>query len=183
MAKQQSHKKLIFILGGARSGKSYFAQELAKKLGEKVLFVATAEPLDEEMKARIEEHRKVRPSNWQTLELTNAIAKEIVRYFDDTEVVIVDCLTLLVSNLLSKEADYSQAEKQVTAEINGLIDCTNRLTASFIIVSNEVGMSIVPENELPRHYRDLLGKVNQLVSQQADEVYLMVAGIPLKVKG
>lgn len=183
MAKQSSPKKVIFIFGGARSGKSRFAQELAGKLGKEVLFVATAEPRDEEMRARIEEHKKLRPPHWRIAELINDIAKGIEAQSGDAEVVVVDCLTLLVSNLLTRGVNYAQAEEQVMAEINELINCMDRLSVSFIIISNEVGMGIVPENELARYYRDLLGKVNQLISHKADQVYLMVAGTPLKIKG
>ncbi len=183
MTEQLPSKKIIFILGGARSGKSQFAQELAQKLSQKVVFVATAEPLDNEMKARIEEHKRRRPPHWQIVELINNIAKGIEAQCSEAEVVVLDCLTLLVSNILTKSDDYIHAEKQAMTEVNELINCFNKLSASFIIVSNEVGMGIVPENKLARYYRDLLGKVNQLISQKADEIYFLVAGIPLKIKG
>ena len=176
-------RKCILILGGARSGKSRYAQELAGKLGTKVLFVATGEALDEEMQARIDEHRKARPGSWRTLETATDIGKQIEKQIGDAEVVIIDCLTLLVSNLLGDELDYSTAEKRVMVEINELVACINRLDASFIIVSNEVGMGLVPETRLGRLYRDLLGKANQLIAQRANEVYLIVAGIPIRVKG
>jgi adenosylcobinamide kinase/adenosylcobinamide-phosphate guanylyltransferase len=175
-------KKTILILGGARSGKSHFAQELAKKLGDKVLFVATGEALDEEMQARISEHKKARPKNWRTLEIPTGIGKGIEQQIGDAEVVIIDCLTLLVSNLLRGEPDYPEAEKRVTTEIDELLACMDKLYASFVIVSNEVGMGLVPETRLGRIYRDLLGKANQLMAQRVSKVYLMVAGIPLKVK-
>jgi len=175
-------KKSIFLLGGARSGKSHFAQELATKLGKKALFIATGEPLDEEMQARIEEHRKARPKSWRTLEIPTSIGKEIRKQIGDAEVVIIDCLTLLISNLLTDEPDYPEAEKRVINEINELIACMDRLDIRFIIVSNEVGMGLVPETKLGRIYRDLLGKANQLVAQHTGEAYLMVAGIPIKVK-
>ena len=178
-----ANRKTILLLGGARSGKSTLAQELAGKLSNKVLFVATGEPLDEEMRIRIEEHKKNRPDNWRTLEIPRNVGKKLKEQIDDAEVVIIDCLSLLVSNLLSSEPDYPQAEKRVLAEISELVNCINTLHRTFIIVSNEVGMGLVPENELGRIYRDLLGKANQLIGQHADEVYLMVAGIPLKVKG
>ncbi len=174
--------KCIFILGGARSGKSLFAQELAKKQSKKVLFVATGEALDEEMQARISQHKKVRPRSWRTLEIPLNIGKHIEKQFGDAEVVIIDCLTLLISNLLGNKLDYPQVEKQAMAEISQLIACMDRLDASFIIVSNEVGLGLVPETKLGRFYRDLLGKVNQILAQHADEVYFMVAGIPAKVK-
>jgi len=176
-------EKCIFIVGGARSGKSRFAQELAKKLSHKVLFVATGEPFDEEMQARIDEHKKARPRSWQTIEIAINIGRQIERQIGDAEVVIIDCLTLLVSNLLGDEPDYLKAEKQVLAEINQLIACMGKLDASFIVISNEVGAGLVPETKLGRIYRDLLGKANQLIAQRANEVYFMVAGIPVGVKG
>ena len=176
-------KQCIFILGGARSGKSRYAQELAGKLSDKVLFAATGEARDEEMQARISHHKKDRPESWRTLEAPTNIGRQIEQRIGDAEVVLIDCLTLLVSNLLGNEPDYSKAEKQVLAEINELIACIDKLDTSFIIVSNEVGMGLVPETSLGRIYRDTLGKANQLVAHHASEVYLMVAGIPVKIKG
>ena len=176
-------KKSIFILGGARSGKSHFAQQLAGKLGDKVLFVATGEALDEEMQARIAEHKKARPKSWRTLEISTGIGKEIEKQIGDAEVVIIDCLTLLVSNLLHDEPAYPEAEKRVTTEIDELLACMDKLDASFIIVSNEIGMGLVPETRLGRIYRDLLGKANRLIAQHTNEIYFMVAGMPIEVKG
>jgi adenosylcobinamide kinase/adenosylcobinamide-phosphate guanylyltransferase len=175
-------KQCILLLGGARSGKSYYAQQLAAELGGKVLFVATGEALDEEMQARIAEHRKDRPKNWRTLEIPTGVGKGIEKQIGDAEVVVIDCITLLISNLLRSEPDYPEAEKRVKVEINQLIDAMDRLDASFIIVSNEVGMGLVPENKLGRIYRDLLGKANQLLASHATEVYLMVACLPVQVK-
>ncbi len=178
-----TNKKYIFILGGARTGKSRFAQELAGRLGNKVLFIATGEPLDEEMQARIDEHKKARPKSWRTLEIPTNIGRQLEVEIGDAEVVIIDCLTLLASNRLGDELDYLKAEKQVLAEINELITCIDKLNASVIIISNEVGMGLVPETKLGRVYRDLLGRANQLIAQHANEVYFMVAGLPMKIKG
>jgi adenosylcobinamide kinase / adenosylcobinamide-phosphate guanylyltransferase len=175
-------KQIILLLGGARSGKSHYAQQLAAELGSKVLFVATGEGLDEEMKSRIAEHRKTRPNNWRTLEIPTGIGNGIEKQIGDAEVVVIDCITLLISNLLRDEPDYPEAEKGVKAEINELITAMDRLDASFVIVSNEVGMGLVPENKLGRIYRDLLGKANQLLASHATEVYLMVACLPVQVK-
>ena len=179
----------ILITGGARSGKSRFAQELAQRLGQPVLFVATAEAGDDEMRQRIEEHRRVRPTAWRTLETPTRVGQHIVQEIGSAKVVIIDCVTLLVSNILnqfldptSAHIDDSLAEKAVTHEINELIDCLNRVAASFIIVTNEVGMGLVPDNKLGRTYRDLLGKANQRLAERADEVYLMVSGLPVRVK-
>ncbi len=177
------------IIGGARSGKSHFAQELALKSGKRVLFVATAVAGDEEMRRRIEEHQRARPADWSTLEVTTHVGNEICQKAGGAQVVIVDCITLLVSNVFGQytdqtgeQIDASLVEKEVTAEISALLECVKRIDASFIMVTNEVGMGLVPANQMGRLYRDLLGKANQLLAQQADEVYLMVAGLPVMIK-
>lgn len=176
-------KKGILILGGARSGKSSFAQEMAGKLGQKVLFVATGEPLDDEMQTRISEHKKSRPREWQTIEVPRNVAEQIKKHVFDVDVVLIDCLTLLVSNLLSTDGDYVKMEGEVLTQIENLVTLLKQLDLSWVIVSNEVGMGIVPETRLGRIYRDILGKVNQLVAQQATDVYFMMSGIPVKIKG
>ncbi len=179
----------MLITGGARSGKSRFAQELALKLGGPVLFVATAEAGDEEMQRRIEEHRRTRPATWSTLEVTTHIGNQISQKIGGAQVVIVDCITLLVSNIFSQcinqtseQIDAPLIEEKVTGEIGELVECINHIDARFIMVTNEVGMGVVPANKVGRLYRDLLGKANQLLAQQADEVYLMVAGLPVKLR-
>jgi adenosylcobinamide kinase / adenosylcobinamide-phosphate guanylyltransferase len=177
-------RKIILILGGARSGKSTFAQKVADSLGDKVLFIATGEPLDKEMRTRIENHKKNRPGSWKTLEVSRQVSKalETVK-INDFEVVIIDCITLLVSNLLDDEPSEIKAEKLITEEINELISVISAIPAHCIIVSNEVGLGLVPDNKLGRIYRDLLGKANQVLAQNANEVYFLAAGIPLKIKG
>jgi len=173
------------IIGGARSGKSRFAQELAINSGKSVLFVATATAGDEEMRQRIEEHRRKRPATWSTLETTTHIGNQIQHNIGNTQVVIVDCITLLVNNIFSQFAepiDASLVEKEVNSEISELVECMSHVDASFIVVTNEVGTGLVPANEMGRFYRDLLGKANQLLAQQSDEVYLMVAGLSVKIK-
>ena len=179
----------ILIIGGARSGKSRFAQELALKLGEPVLFVATAEAGDEEMRRRIEEHQRSRPAAWSTLEITTHIGSQIVQNIGGAKVVIVDCITLLVNNIFSQHSyqtdeqiDASLVEKEVTSEIGELVECINRVDASFILVTNEVGTGLVPVSIVGRLYRDLLGKANQMLAEHADEIYLMVAGLPIPIK-
>ena len=179
----------VLIIGGARSGKSQFAQELALKSGEPVLFVATAIAGDEEMRHRIEEHQKARPAAWSTLEVTTNVGSQIEQKIGGAQVVIIDCITLLVNNIFSQygsqsgeEIDASLVEEKLTAEINELVECINRVDASFIIVTNEVGLGLVPVNRVSRLYRDLLGRTNQMLAQQADEVYLMVAGLPVQIK-
>ena len=181
--------KSILLTGGARSGKSHYAQELAVKSGKKVLFVATAEAGDEEMRQRIRAHQRSRPSGWDTLEATTNVGKEIFKKKGGAEVVIVDCITMLVNNIFSRYADYTAerinaalVDGEVTREIGELIECLDHLDASFIFVTNEVGMGLVPPNPIDRLYRDLLGKANRLLAERVDEVYLMVAGLPVLVK-
>jgi len=181
--------KNILITGGARSGRSYFAQELALKLGKTVLFVATAVAGDEEMQHRIEEHQQARPAAWHTLEVTRHVGREIFQKISGAQVVVLDCITLLVNNIFGQYSDQtgehidaSLIEKEVTSEITELVECINCIDASFIIVTNEVGMSLVPASKMGRLYSDLLGMANQLLAQQADEVYLMVTGLPVPIK-
>ena len=181
--------KKTLIIGGARSGKSHFAQELALKSGQPVLFVATAEAGDEEMRRRIEEHKKVRPADWVTLEATTQVGRQIQRSIGTAKTVILDCITLLVSNVLLNcpehaggELDADSIEKEVMTEIEELVRCFDRVEANFIIVTNEVGLGLVPENKMGRLYRDLLGRANQVLAAHADEVYLMMAGVPMLIK-
>ncbi len=180
-------KEFILILGGVRSGKSRFAKEMALRLGGKVLFVATAEALDEEMRQKIKKHKRERPSSWRTVEVSAGVGKKIRGEIGDAQVVIVDCLTLLVSNVIGQCGDPEQistelVEERLTTEINELIGCIDDSTATFILVSNEVGMGLVPESRLGRLYRDLLGKVNQIFAERADRVYFMLSGLPLNLK-
>lgn len=184
-------RKLVLVLGGDRSGKSQFAVTMASRISSQVLFVATAEPGDEEMRQRIQAHKRTRPAHWRTLEVPTGIGARLIREIKNQEVVIIDCLGLLVSNLLGKatgqarpdEIDVSKAQKLVDSEIKLLFKTISQIDASFVIVSNEVGMGLVPDNRLGRIYRDLLGGVNQKVAEKATEVYLLVAGLPWKLKG
>ncbi|MDD5127480.1 MAG: bifunctional adenosylcobinamide kinase/adenosylcobinamide-phosphate guanylyltransferase [Dehalococcoidales bacterium] len=187
--KNPAKSKTILITGGARSGKSTFAQELAQESPPPVLFVATAEARDEEMRLRIKKHQKDRPTGWQTLEAPQDTGEQIRRNASTARTIIVDCITLLVSNVLQQysdaageQVDESAAEKAVNAEIGGLLTAIQAVPATFILVTNEVGLGLVPSNKLGRVYRDLLGKVNQKLAQHANEVYLMVSGIPVPVK-
>jgi len=178
----------VLIIGGARSGKSGFAQELALKRGEPVLFVATATAGDEEMAQRIDQHRRTRPATWNTLEAPTRIGDKIPGQIGEARVVIVDCITLLVNNVFSRydqqgeQIDAFAVEREVTAEIEGLIECINRVDGCFIIVTNELGTGLVPPGRVARLYRDLLGRANQRLAEVSDEVYLLVAGIPVRLK-
>ena len=153
-----------------------------------MLFVATAVAGDEEMLKRIEQHRMKRPPAWSTLEVTTSVGKNILEKIGGAKVVIVDCITLLANNIFGQHSEQGEAidvpliEKRLDAEIDELIECTKKLDASFIIVTNEVGLGVVPASRLGRLYRDLLAKANQKLAGAADEVYLMVAGLAVPIK-
>jgi len=181
--------KNILIIGGARCGKSRLAQELALKSGEAVLFVATAEAGDEEMRQRIEAHQRSRPDTWRTLEATTHIGIQLTNQIGEAKIVVVDCITLLINNIFNEHShqtdeqiDAPLIEKEASTEISELVECINQVDASFIIVTNEVGTGLVPVSKTARLYRDLLGKANQILAEHADEVYLMVAGLPVPIK-
>lgn len=171
------NKKIIFITGGARSGKSSFALKDASRVSGKKAYIATAEALDEEMKKRIETHKKLRGKDWDTYEEPLKIADLIREIEDKYDVIVVDCLTLWLSNLMHVGLDI---EVEIDRFISSLV---TRHSSLMYIVSNEVGMGIVPENEMARKFRDIVGFLNQRVAEIADEVYLLVSGIPLRLKG
>jgi adenosylcobinamide kinase/adenosylcobinamide-phosphate guanylyltransferase len=177
--------KNILLTGGARSGKSKMAQELATKTGGPVLFVATATAGDDEMRQRIKMHRQARPKDWKTLEVSSNLGSQIAQNSGGVKTVIIDCITLLINNIFEKcgeNAKSLEVEKTVTVEIEELIECMKKSRVSFIIVTNEVGLGIVPGDPVSRLYRDLLGKANQMLATYVDEVFLMVAGIAIPVK-
>jgi adenosylcobinamide kinase/adenosylcobinamide-phosphate guanylyltransferase len=174
-------KELILLLGGARSGKSRKALQLAETQRD-VLFVATAEPRDDEMQARIAAHRRERPAGWTTLEEPVELAAALAHAPPAVGTVVLDCLTLWVSNLLLLHPDDPAADATILAEAEKLLDRYKGGTATWIVVSNEVGLGLVPDTELGRRYRDILGAVNQRFAERADRVLLMVAGIAVDVK-
>ena len=174
-------KRLTLIIGGVRAGKSSYAQELAAK-GGRVLFVATAEAGDREMAARIKAHRENRPANWTTLEEPIELVAALTPLLHHYDTVLLDCLTLWVSNLLLRDQDAESARKDILARTQQLLELCQSGDKSWIIVSNEVGLGVVPPTELGRIYADELGRVNQLVAAEANEVYFMAAGLPLEMK-
>jgi adenosylcobinamide kinase/adenosylcobinamide-phosphate guanylyltransferase len=177
--------QLILVLGGARSGKSAFAQGLAQQMGGRdVLFVATAEVGDEEMRARVERHRRERPAGWHTLEVQRHVGQAILEHRDGFEVVLVDCLTVLIANrvLEFEDAFAPEVEAAMREEVEALVACARDVVGAVIVVSNEVGMGLVPPYPLGRAYRDLLGKANQVLAAEADGVYWLVAGLALDIK-
>jgi len=167
--------KITLILGGVRSGKSQLAIKMAKEKAKRVAFIATCRPLDEEMKKRIALHKKSRPASWHTFEEPEDVQSTLKNIGNRFDVVIIDCLTLLISNLLLKglkEVDIEQKIKEIMGT-----------STNVIIVSNEVGLGIVPDNKLARAFRDIAGKMNQIVAKKASEVFFMASGLPLQIKG
>mgnify|MGYP001025995437 FL=1 len=173
-------KQLTLILGGVRAGKSSYAQKLAME-GGRVLFVATAEAGDQEMAARIEVHKTSRPASWDTLEEPLNLAAALEPLLNDYDTVLIDCLTLWVSNLLLRD-EAASGLKGIPTLAQELLALYQRGQASWIIVSNEVGLGVVPPTELGRAYAGELGRVNQMVAAEADAVYYMVAGLSLNLK-
>jgi len=171
--------KLILIIGGARSGKSQYAVELAKKMGKEVVFLATGIAEDEEMKSRIKLHRESRPSSWRTIEERKNPLDVLINLKENYKVVILDCLTFLISNLLLDGV----GEESILKKVKKLAEITSKTDYKLIVVSNEVGEGVVPHTQLGRNFRDVAGRANQIMADYAQEVYLMIAGIPLKLKG
>lgn len=169
---------LIFIIGGARSGKSAYAIEVGSKIPGRKAFIATSEAFDEEMRERIVMHRKNRPVDWETIEEPIAINNVLQKIDGLYNVIIVDCLTLWLSNLLGKDVD----REHISEEIELLVAAIKAVSYTAIIVSNEVGQGVVPENKMARVFRDMSGLMNRKVACVADEVYLVTCGIPLKIK-
>ncbi|MDE0140560.1 MAG: bifunctional adenosylcobinamide kinase/adenosylcobinamide-phosphate guanylyltransferase [Caldilineaceae bacterium] len=179
---------LILILGGARSGKSAEAVRTAsERTEEQVLFVATAEPGDDEMRLRIEKHRAERPAHWHTLEAPSNVGRAISGQSQTFAAIVVDCITLLVSNLLVDRPDpYAEEVRlDVDSEIAELLNAASEMPdgSQLIVVSNEVGAGMAPLTPLGRAFRDLVGHANQTLAAAADRAVLMVAGLPLILKG
>lgn len=170
--------KLTFIIGGARSGKSNLAAQMAKEENKRVVFIATAQVLDEEMERRVQLHKKERPHYWRTIEEHKNLIPHLEKINSSFDIAIIDCLTLYISNLFLEKED----EHRIEDHINTLIQALKTAAFKTIIISNEVGLSIIPDNALARKFRDLAGKINQIAAKQSDEVFFMVSGLPLKLK-
>jgi adenosylcobinamide kinase / adenosylcobinamide-phosphate guanylyltransferase len=170
---------VTLVLGGARSGKSRYAQQLAGE-SRRVVFVATATISDEEMRVKIERHRADRPRDWTTVEEPLDLPRVLREREAESDLIMVDCLTLYAANLLDAEGENDGA---IDRRIEALCETLQRTQCAIVLVSNEVGSGIVPEYPLGRRYRDLLGELNQRVAAIADDAVLMVAGLPLALKG
>ncbi|GCE03342.1 bifunctional adenosylcobinamide kinase/adenosylcobinamide-phosphate guanylyltransferase [Dictyobacter aurantiacus] len=185
---------LVLLLGGARSGKSTFAERLATKSGRSVAFIATAIAIDEDMRDRIARHQSSRPADWRTIEEPLHLAAALRQAAAAADVVILDCLTVWLSNWLFSQDNSAQLENDNTIsarhyagalqEIDALLQAVSELEPgkTLVVVSNEVGLGIVPAYALGRIYRDVLGLVNQRIAAAATRVYLMVAGLGVDIK-
>src|SRR5258706_10049408 len=184
MATNSSH--ITLILGGARSGKSSYAQKLAEDSGRSVTFLATAQALDDEMSVRIKKHQSERPESWQTLEIPFDIAAHAQEI--KSEIVILDCITLLITNLLMQFVKDDLVDEQpfmqaVQSEMEDLLSVIGESNQQWLIISNEVGLGLVPPYQMGRVYRDGIAWANQRLAGEAEKVIFMVAGIPMVVKG
>jgi adenosylcobinamide kinase/adenosylcobinamide-phosphate guanylyltransferase len=175
----RGNKRFVFVIGGARSGKSSFAMKLAESSyrNAKRVYIATAKALDSEMAERIDEHKTRRGKGWTTVEEPLQIEKRI-RESSGCGVIVIDCLTLWLTNLLCEGGN----DREVLKEAERVASACSECGSGVIAVSNEVGLGIVPENPLGRRFRDLAGQTNQFFAEAADEVFLVTAGIPLKIK-
>lgn len=177
--------KIILVTGGARSGKSTFAETLARRAGDRVAYVATAEIWDREMAERVELHQNRRPVQWRTYEAPRQAEKAIEAATSHAETILFDCLTVYLSNCLlalPEGEEPRRRQSSVLEAVEQLILAARRFSGTVIFVTNEVGDGIVPDNALSREFRDLAGLANQKVAKAADEVYWVVCGLPVEIK-
>ena len=183
--------RLILVTGGARSGKSTFAEETVKNMGANILYIATSIPFDDEMKNRVRRHREQRPKEWETVEAYRDLDVLLQDKLAGRDAVLLDCLTVMVSNLMLERAmdwdgisveEINAVEEDVGKQIEKLAKLIKLSDIPFIVVTNELGMGVVPPYELGRAIRDIAGRANQVLAKAADEVYLCVSGIPVRIK-
>ncbi|MTI46584.1 bifunctional adenosylcobinamide kinase/adenosylcobinamide-phosphate guanylyltransferase [Sporosalibacterium faouarense] len=184
--------KFILITGGARSGKSTLAENITDEIGDNIAYIATAIAFDDGMKDRIKKHRESRPREWTTIEKYKNFHKlKDDDNFASYDTVLLDCITLMVSNLLlEEEIDFDKAsmeeinkiEGRISEEVEELLDTLYASNKNIVFVTNEVGMGLVPSYKLGNIFRDIAGRINQFLARKADEVYLTVSGIPVKIK-
>ena len=182
---------IILVTGGSRSGKSNFAESLCIKQNNRTAYIATSIPFDDEMKNRVKKHQESRPKEWKTYEIYKDIYSIVEELDNNHDTVIMDCVTLMVNNLMftygievdkATSQELDELEEYIKEQIKKLMEAIKKTNLYFVIVSNEVGMGIVPENKLSRIYADFVGRANQLIAKYSDEVYFVVSGIPMKVK-
>lgn len=184
--------KVILVTGGARSGKSNFAEKLCKDQNNNTAYIATSIPFDYEMKERVKKHKESRPQNWKTYEIYKDIYTIINDISKEHKTVILDCVTLLVNNLMftyeididnSTQDEINGLEKYIKEQVEKLLIEIKKTNLYFVIVTNELGLGGVSINKLTRIYTDIIGRINQQIATHSDEVYFVVSGIPMKIKG
>lgn len=183
--------KIIFITGGARSGKSSFAEQYCTERSSNLGYIATAEALDNEMKDRIKKHQVQRGNIWETYECPLDIENSVENILNSHEYVLLDCITMYISNMMFRNnLDFENISVEATNDIESAINTSmiailekvKNSNGNLVLVSNEIGLGIVPDNKLSRIYRDYVGRANQNCAKHADEVYFVVSSIPLKIK-
>ncbi|EDS77941.1 bifunctional adenosylcobalamin biosynthesis protein CobP [Clostridium botulinum C str. Eklund] len=184
--------KIILVTGGARSGKSSYAENIAKNIGKKILYIATSIPFDKEMKHRVQKHKESRPQFWDTYEGYRDLDRVVREKNSLYDGILLDCVTIMTSNFMFdyigdkiQQADNTtldKLEKKIMTNFEKILNEAIKGNSTMILVTNELGYGIVPENKLARVYRDIVGRINQYIASRANEVYLVVCGIPMKVK-
>lgn len=184
--------KIILVTGGARSGKSTLAEKLTKEIGKNIVYIATSIITDDDMQDRVNKHKQSRPEEWTTIERFSNF-NEMIGYNDflNSDTVLLDCMTIMVTNLLfENEVDFdtcsmdiiNEIEKNIFIEVKKLLNVMKENEKNIIIVTNELGMGLVPAYRLGSIFRDIAGRINQYIANEADDVYLTVSGIPVKIK-
>jgi adenosylcobinamide kinase/adenosylcobinamide-phosphate guanylyltransferase len=184
--------KVVLVTGGARSGKSTFGENYISQLASRIAYIATAIPFDDEMKSRIQHHKNTRPAHWTTVEKYFEIDRVLPDIAVEHDGIILDCVTLMVSNLMleSPDIDWSSPDPALVNQIQtaaiehaaAIVETLRAQGLNGVLITNEIGMGIVPENPMARAFRDIAGRVNQALAALSDEVWLLVSGIPVKIK-
>ncbi|MCB2293300.1 bifunctional adenosylcobinamide kinase/adenosylcobinamide-phosphate guanylyltransferase [Clostridium algoriphilum] len=185
-------RNIVLITGGARSGKSSYAEKLAKETRGEVLYIATSIPFDDEMKDRVKKHKERRPDNWSTYEGYKNLKQVFYNTKIHFDLILLDCITIMVTNLMFDRAGdnfddlnnqaIDKMELEILQEVEAFLDEAEKSLKTVILVTNEIGSGIVPEYKMSRVFRDIAGRVNQYIASRAEEVYMVVCGIPIKVK-
>lgn len=184
--------KIIYVSGGARSGKSGFAEEYTEERYSKKIYLATGIAFDDEMQDRITKHKRRRGKNWKTIENYKNIPTLLKGHIEGYDVILLDCLTNMVTNymILDNDRDWDNTsmvevdkiKKFIINEVVAILDFVKESPVDMVVVTNELGMGLVPDNHLGRYFRDIAGKINQIVAKEAQEGYFVVSGIPMKLK-
>lgn len=183
---------IILVTGGARSGKSTFAENLVRSFGDEVMYIATSIPFDDEMKERVKKHKERRPASWETFEGYKDLKQVFQRKDAAFQAVLLDCITVMVTNLMYEFGGFNIEdlddksvdciEKKILQEVADFLDAADLSSQTSVLVTNEVGFGIVPDNRQARIFRDMAGRINQYIASRADEVYLVVCGLSMKIK-